>query len=155
MLKCLLGFAGRLLISLIFLASGLSKILNWQEAEQLLATSLTNWMTMSQGSGWVTGIGEWVLPYLPILLTAAVCCEILGGLCVLLGVQVRFGAFLLAIFLIPTTLVMHAFWMVQGPEYEVQAANFLKNLSVLGGLLILLAYGKGGKCGSQKGEHSE
>ncbi|MBY0529216.1 MAG: DoxX family protein [Rhabdochlamydiaceae bacterium] len=152
MLKCLLGFTGRLFISLIFLASGLSKILNWQESEQLIETSLTNWMAMSQGSGWVLGIGEWILPYLPILLIVAVCFEILGGLCVLLGVQVRLGALLLALFLIPTTLVMHPFWMVQGPEYEVQAAHFLKNLSVLGGLLILLAYGK---CGSYRGEHSE
>jgi uncharacterized membrane protein YphA (DoxX/SURF4 family) len=96
-----------------------------------------HWMHWAQS--WL----EMALPYLPLILGIAVVFELLGAACVLLGVNVRFGALLLVLFLIPVTVLMHPFWTVQGSEYDVQVATFLRNLSIIGGLLILLAYGKG------------
>ena len=43
------------------------------------------------------------------------------------------------IFILPVTLIMHPFWMMHGPEQVMQMAMFMKNMSILGGLLILAA----------------
>jgi uncharacterized membrane protein YphA (DoxX/SURF4 family) len=82
-------------------------------------------------------------------LAMAATCEIVGGLLIFLGMWVRFGALILVLFLIPTTFLFHDFWQLQGPDRALEMTMFLKNLSIIGGLLILLAYGKG--CGTGKG----
>ena len=67
-----------------------------------------------------------------------------GGVSVLLGYRARFGAFLLLLFLVPVTLVMHDFWNVSDPAMAMmQKANFLKNVSLMGGCLLLMYYGPG------------
>lgn len=67
-----------------------------------------------------------------------------GGALVLLGYRARFGAFLLFVFLVPVTLVMHPFWGVADPEVaSLQKAAFLKNLSMIGGTLLIMYYGSG------------
>jgi putative oxidoreductase len=45
--------------------------------------------------------------------------------------------------LIPTTLLFHNFWAMQGMEQQDNMIHFLKNLAIMGGLLILAAYGAG------------
>jgi putative oxidoreductase len=152
MLKGLIGFLGRLLISLVFLAGGISKILDWQTTEQAVFTALADWLNYSMEIGWLHNIVEMAIPMIPALLMGAVILELLGGLCILLGIQVRFGAFLLVVFLIPATLLMHPFWILQGPMQEAQIGLFLKNLSILGGLLFLLAHGKDGKTKEKDGK---
>ncbi len=155
MLKGLIGLIGRICLSLIFIASGLEKILHWDEALYSLDTALTQWTLPGNWMSWAQPLIEGILPHLSMLLVAACVCELLGSACVLLGFRVRFGAFLLIIFLIPATALMHPFWTAQGAEYEVQVATFLRNLSIIGGLLILLAYGKGGSCYASKDAHSD
>ena len=67
-----------------------------------------------------------------------------GGLSVLLGVKARAGAALIALFLIPVTLMMHRFWTEHDPMTRgVQQAMFLKNLSMLGGACLLMHFGAG------------
>lgn len=145
MLKNLIAFLGRLLLSLIFLASGVNKIMNWQATGQTVDIAMNEWLTIGVGMEWLEQLISMAIPMVPALLVAAVVCELLGGLCVLLGIQVRFGAFLLILFLIPATLLMHHFWTLQGAEQELQMVMFMKNVAIGGGLLILLAYGKGKK----------
>ena len=69
----------------------------------------------------------------------------LGGLFVLLGIKVRLGAILLILFLIPVTVIMHAFWMYDGSMREMQMMTFLKNISMIGGLFILASCDAGGE----------
>jgi len=83
------------------------------------------------------------LPVAKYLLAGAIFFEIAGGLMVLLGWRARFGALLLVLFLIPTTLVYHAFWGYTGVERTLQMLQFLKNLAIIGGLLMVCAYGSG------------
>jgi putative oxidoreductase len=111
---------GRVLLSLIFLLSGLGKIIDWDGNAQVMA---------SQG-----------LPLIPLLLVGAIVTELAGGLSVLLGWKARWGALLLFLYLIPTTLIFHDFWTFTGPEMQTQLVNFLKNLSIMGGLLLVAAY---------------
>jgi putative oxidoreductase len=69
---------------------------------------------------------------------------LIGGLCVLFGWKTRIGAWLLVLFLVPVTLMMHAFWKVSDPMMaKMQAAMFMKNLSMLGGALLLAYFGGG------------
>jgi putative oxidoreductase len=67
-----------------------------------------------------------------------------GGLSVALGYQARFGAFLLALFLIPVTLLMHDYWNVVDPtQAMLQQTMFWKNVSMLGSALVLAHFGAG------------
>ena len=69
---------------------------------------------------------------------------LLGGLSVLLGYHARIGALLLALFLLPVTLIMHDFWNVTDPGMaHMQQVMFMKNVSMFGATLLLLHFGTG------------
>jgi putative oxidoreductase len=76
---------------------------------------------------------------------------------VLLGWHARFGALLLAVFTLAATLVFHNFWAVDAAQYSNQLNHFMKNLSILGALVFIMAAGSGpfslgkeGKSGSAR-----
>ncbi len=67
-----------------------------------------------------------------------------GGLSVATGYKARWGAWLLVAFLMPVTLMMHAYWKLQDPAMiHLQQAMFAKNLSMLGAALLLTQFGAG------------
>jgi len=82
------------------------------------------------------------LPYLLVPLSGII--ALLGGLSVLLGFQTRFGAWLLVIFLVPITVMMHNFWSVSDPmTLQIERAMFMKNITMLGGALVICYFGAG------------
>lgn len=69
---------------------------------------------------------------------------LLGGLSVLLGYKARWGAWLLVIFLIPVTFMMHAFWTASDPSAAmILKIMFMKNLSMLGAAFLIIYFGSG------------
>ncbi len=65
---------------------------------------------------------------------------LLGGLSILLGFYPVAGIILLAVFLIPTSFKMHNFWAVEDQQMkQVEMVMFLKNMALLGALLMFLA----------------
>ena len=69
---------------------------------------------------------------------------LVGGLSVLLGFQTRLGAWLLVIFLVPVTVMMHNFWSALDPmTLQIEKAMFLKNVTMLGGALVISYFGAG------------
>lgn len=78
-----------------------------------------------------------------LLLAVATVLEILGAISVLTGWKARWGAAALVAFLVPVTLVFHDFWAYQGAEAQLQMVQFLKNVSIGGGLLAIFAAGPG------------
>lgn len=69
---------------------------------------------------------------------------LLGGLSIALGYKARLVALTLGLFLIPVTLAMHRFWAITDLMMApVQAAMFLKNVSMLGGALLIAYFGAG------------
>ena len=67
-----------------------------------------------------------------------------GGLSIVLGYRARIGAWLVVLFLVPVTLMMHNFWAVTDPMMaQMQQAMFMKNLSMLGGALLIAHFGAG------------
>jgi putative oxidoreductase len=69
---------------------------------------------------------------------------ILGGLSILLGFKAKYGAWLIVVFLVPVTLMIHNFWTVADPmARQMQYLNFIKNVSILGAALMIAYFGSG------------
>lgn len=115
--------AGRGLVSAIFLMSALGKLGNFTGTAAMMATK--------------------GFPAASAFLAAAIAVEIGGGLSVLTGYKARWGAAALFAFLIPTTLIFHNFWAYTGADLEAQMIHFLKNVSIMGGLLTTVSFGSG------------
>jgi putative oxidoreductase len=150
-LQLVAGIIGRILLSAIFILAGLNKILNWEASKEVLLNMLSTW------GGYATF--PWMHPLIDVIrqypgwcLSGALVCELLGGILVLFGVGARFGALLLIIFIIPTTILFHAFWELQPPERDIQTVMFMKNAAILGGLFVVFAFGSGfvRRCSSPK-----
>ena len=116
--KSLASLVGRVLLVFIFLNSGIGKIGNFEGTAQYMA--------------------KYGMPYPSFFLFGAIVFELLGSLCVMLGCFTRFGAILLILFLIPTTLIFHTDF-----GDRTQMIMFMKNVSMFGGCLVLLASGAG------------
>jgi putative oxidoreductase len=70
--------------------------------------------------------------------------SLVGGLSVLLGYRARLGAWLLVLFLVPVTAMIHNFWAVKDPMMaQMQLGFFMANLSRLGGALLIAHFGAG------------
>lgn len=114
----LLAAVGRLLIALIFIASGLGKI---------AAPGATQ--------GYIAAVGL-PLPMLSYLI--AVLVELAGGILILIGYQVRLTGLVLAAFTLATAVIFHTNFADQN-----QMIHFLKNVAIAGGLLQVAAFGAG------------
>jgi putative oxidoreductase len=89
----------RVLISQIFLISGIMKIVDWSGTEAQMAAK-----------------GMFAIPFFHV---AALLVERGAGLSLLLGYKTRLGALVLFLFLIPVTLVFHHFWTYSGQEQKI------------------------------------
>lgn len=84
------------------------------------------------------------IPAAEIAVPLAGIIALLGGVSVAIGYRARWGAWLIVIFLVPVTFMMHNFWMINDPAMrEVQQAMFMKNISMLGGALLITYFGAG------------
>jgi putative oxidoreductase len=63
-----------------------------------------------------------------------------GGLSILLGYRAKLGAWLIILFLVPVTLMMHNFWAVMA---QMQMIMFMKNVSMTGAALMITQFGAG------------
>lgn len=108
---------GRALAGLLFLVSGINKILGF-----------------SYVAGWMSSSG---LPAAGVLLTLTILLEVGAGLALITGFQARFAAAALALFLVPVTLIFHGFWHADAAELQNQLNHFMKNVAILGGMLIV------------------
>jgi len=115
--------AARLLIGQIFLISGVMKLLD---------PAGTSAQMEGRGMFWV-----------PFFLVAAMAVELGGGLSLLLGYKARLGALALFLFLIPVTLTFHNFWTYPPEQQQQQAIMFMHNLTLMGGLLLVMTVGPG------------
>lgn len=73
-----------------------------------------------------------------ILLSFTIIILIIGATFVLIGYNSRFGAFLLLLYLVPTTFIIYSFWNDPAAVRRIQLINFMKNLAIIGGLLLLM-----------------
>jgi putative oxidoreductase len=84
------------------------------------------------------------VPAAGFLVPASGLLALAGALSIVLGYRAKIGAWLLVLFLVPVTLTMHNFWAVKDPMMaQIQIAMFLKNISILGGALLISQFGAG------------
>jgi putative oxidoreductase len=114
--------AGRLLFSLIFIFA---------------ATGHFSRQTIAYAASQGVPLASIAVPFSGVLALA-------GGLSILLGYHARIGAWLVVLFLVGVTPMMHNFWAVKDPMMaQMQMIMFMKNLSMLGGALLISQFGPG------------
>jgi putative oxidoreductase len=114
--------AGRVLFSLIFIISSFGHFSK---------------QTISYAASQGVPLASLAVPLSGVLALA-------GGLSILLGYRARLGAWLIAIFLVPVTLLIHKFWGIADPvAAQMQQIMFFKNVTMLGGALLISQFGAG------------
>jgi putative oxidoreductase len=115
----------RLLISAIFVQGALGKILGW--------------------SGQAAYMQSHQLPvqWIPAMLGVALVIEAGGVLCLLVGWKARAAAFVMFLYLGIVSVLLHNFWALPGASAGGTQTQFLKNVGIMGGLLMIAAFGPG------------
>lgn len=68
----------------------------------------------------------------------------LGAVSIIIGYKAKMGAWLIVLFLVPVTFMMHQFWNASDPmSRQMEMAEFMKNLSMTGGALLITYWGAG------------
>jgi putative oxidoreductase len=113
-----LNLIGRVLFALMFLLPALNKITNFAGTQQYMASKN--------------------MPMIPFLLVSAIVILLFGAFSIALGFKIKIGTTALIVFLIPATLIFHNELSDQN-----QFIHFLKNVALIGGLLMLYVNGTG------------
>ena len=144
-LKSFIGFVGRALLSLFFIAGGLHALLHWAESEQVFISKLHDWVTTYLGHPGLQDQIEWMLAHSTTVFLFATFLQLIGGMMLFLGLGLRLGVVLLLIYLVPLTFFDHYYWLLKPAERGTQLMPFLESTALIGGLLFILARGKGRK----------
>jgi putative oxidoreductase len=114
---------GRLLIAVIFVRAGINK---------LGAIAGTSAAMKSHG-----------IPYPNVLVWGAVLVEFGGGLTLMAGFYARWAALALFFYTLALALIFHAYWAAPEATARTEAAFFFGHLSMMGGMLYVVAFGAG------------
>ncbi|MDB5764563.1 MAG: DoxX family protein [Herminiimonas sp.] len=115
--------AGRILIALIFILSGFSKIGGFD--------------------GTVGYIASKGLPLPQLAAVGAIIVELGGGILLVLGWKARWAAAAMLLFTALAALLFHNFWAMPPDQAQNQMIHFMKNISMMGGLLYVVIHGSG------------
>jgi putative oxidoreductase len=114
---------GRLMLAYIFVISGYGKIAGFAGTAKFMA---------AKG-----------LPLVEPLLVGTIIIELVGGLMLAVGWKARWAAWAFFLWMIPVTLVFHAYWAVPPEQVMAQTIQFQKNLAIMGGMLYVAFMGPG------------
>ena len=121
--KSPLTLAGRVLLALMFVWSGVSKLTN-----------------LDGTAGYIASGG---LPMPDFLAVLVALFEVVAGLALAVGYYARWAALALGVFTLLASALFHQFWAVPAAQQTVQELMFLKNMAVAGGMFIVAALGAG------------
>ncbi len=95
----------------------------------------------SQSASYAAAAG---VPMPSVLVPLSGVIAFLGGVSILLGYKAKAGAWLIVLFLVPVTIMMHNFWAITDPmARQMQQTNFVKNLALIGCALLISWFGAG------------
>jgi putative oxidoreductase len=118
----LAALAGRILLAVIFIISGFGKITGYDGTAHYMAMKL---------------------PMVGVLLPLTILTELGGGIALAAGFKARWVALLLAGFTLLAAIIFHDFWAAEAAQKMGQQINFLKNVAITGGMLMVFAFGPG------------
>lgn len=101
------------------------------------------WSKLTHYSATVSYMARTGVPLPSIATLVAIVVEFFVSLAVAVGVWTRPLALLLALYTLGTALIGHHFWSMEGPARSANAINFYKNISIIGGFLLLYVVGPG------------
>ena len=117
-----IALLGRFLFTLIFIMSGPRHFMS-----QIIAYAASQGVPMASIAVPLSGV-----------------IALVGGLSILLGYHAKIGAWLIVLFLVPVTPMLHKFWGITDPmTQQIQMAMFFKNVSMLGAALLITQLGSG------------
>lgn len=114
---------GRVLIAALFIPAGISKIGGFEGTV-----------------GYIASVG---LPLATVAAIVAILVEVVAGAALLVGYRTKQAALVLALFTLVATVLFHNFWAMPEDQAFVQQLMFMKNIAVVGGLLVVAALGGG------------
>lgn len=129
---------GRVFVPVIFIVSGVQKAMDVAGTAKTLAAANIP-------------IPDFVVPYLQgippydLLAYLTIAVEIIGGLMIMTGIAARWGALVLFVFTAAATFYFHNFWQMSGEAAAQNQIHALKNLSIMGALLLIVSGGPVGR----------
>jgi len=133
---------GRVLFAVLFIVSGAAKLLDLASTAQMTAKIVFPAALAPYTAQLETMTG---LPLPQILAIIAGAVEVICGLMIALNFGARFFAVLLILFVAAATFYYHDFWNQTGPDARNNLVHALKNLSIIGALLMIVGLGRAGK----------
>lgn len=130
--QALSALIGRILLALMFLGAGISKFGGLEGT-----------------AGYIASAG---LPLPKLLAIATATLEVVAALMLIVGWQARWAALALAAFTLLATVLFHNYWAMPAAQQFTQQLMFMKNIAVVGGLLVLFAFGPGALSLDQRGK---
>ena len=121
--KDVAALLGRVLLALMFVWAGYGKITGYAGT-----------------AGWMASSG---MPMVGLLLPLAILIELGGGIALIVGFKARWVALALAGFTLVASLIFHNFWAMTGDAVMTNTLFFYKNVAVIGGMLMVFAFGPG------------
>jgi putative oxidoreductase len=117
------ALVGRVLVALLFILAGWHKIGGFEGT-----------------AGYIASKG---LPMPQVLAALTIALELGGGILLVIGYKARWVALAFFLWLIPTTFIFHKYWGIDPAQSQAQFVNFWKNVSIMGGMLLVFAFGPG------------
>jgi putative oxidoreductase len=117
------ALTGRILLAALFIPAGISKIVGFEGTV-----------------GYIASVG---LPLATVAAITAIVVELIAGLALLVGYRIKLAAVILAVFTLVATVLFHNFWAMPADQAYIQQLMFMKNIAVVGGLLMVPALGGG------------
>ena len=123
-MKAVVDLIGRIFLSFIFIYEGIDSILYFGKTKDLMTEYGINFQQ-------------------DVLLVGSIVLLMLGGILLLIGYRSSFGSVLLLLYYIPVTLIVHSFWNdADEVTRRMQGILFMKNLAIIGGLLMVVCQWK-------------
>jgi putative oxidoreductase len=117
------ALVGRTLLAVLFVVSGFGKLTGFSGTAAYMA---------AKG-----------MPMTEFLLVGAIAIELVGGLMLIAGYKARWAAAAILLFTIPATIIFHNPAGLDAQAAQGQMIHLLKNLSIMGGMLLVAAFGPG------------
>jgi putative oxidoreductase len=133
---------GRVLFAVLFIFSGAAKLLDLAATAQMTEKIVFPALLAPYLSQLETAVG---MPLPQILAIAAGAIEVICGFMIALNFGARFFAIVLILFVAAATFYFHDFWNQGGADARNNLVHALKNLSIIGALLMIVGYGARGK----------
>jgi putative oxidoreductase len=118
------ALVGRILLAFLFVQGGYNKLFGGT-------------------AGTVATMASHGIPFPGVLIWGAVAVELGIGLCLMAGLLARWAALILAAYTLVLGLIFHAYWLAPAAEARFDRIIFFNHLSIIGGMLIVVAFGAG------------